>query len=416
MKEAPAIDWSGRFIDGHLEDRFVEPRFAATLRRARVGVAMVAALCFITAAVDPWTHPELVLQLLPNRLITASVAVLFFGPLRPLTTEALWIRSAFVLLLWPVTLGLQHVIRGDDASMIPVWATFAIVGVTLWRVFPVAWMPAVQAWTVMVLAGAGVWIGQADDVVSRELVSTIFVGAVLTWIGARQEAAERLQQFETWRATGLAESRQAVLAAVAHELRTPLAVARMAVGVAREFPERTIPLLERIDRRLIGLSALVDTVLELGSIEEVTHDEEVSMASLLREIGTDLRALDPNLEVEQNGEAIFTGDAALWRTALLNVAENAARFASSRIRFVLSEGTVRIEDDGPGVPEDQRTRIFEPMVRLVDDRGRHPGLGMGLALAARVVEAHGGSIRVETSELGGACFQVDAMQFETPVG
>jgi signal transduction histidine kinase len=91
------------------------------------------------------------------------------------------------------------------------------------------------------------------------------------------------------------------------------------------------------------------------------------------------------------------------------VAGNATRFAAAEVRLLVEvEQTLRIhvDDDGPGVPPDQWDAIFEPLAQ-VDPQAPHSGIGMGLAIATRIVEAHGGVLFVSESPLGGARFTIE---------
>ncbi|MBA3553018.1 MAG: hypothetical protein H0W27_09145, partial [Actinobacteria bacterium] len=94
-----------------------------------------------------------------------------------------------------------------------------------------------------------------------------------------------------------------------------------------------------------------------------------------------------------------------------NLGDNAARHARSRVSLSVGErnGTVvlSVDDDGPGIVEADRERVFERFVRLDDARARdHGGSGLGLAIVAELVRAHGGSISVSDSPLGGARIEV----------
>ena len=98
--------------------------------------------------------------------------------------------------------------------------------------------------------------------------------------------------------------------------------------------------------------------------------------------------------------------------ALRNLLGNAARYTRSTVHLRLeadpAQLRLRVEDDGPGVAEADRARIFEPLVRLDGARSRDAGgVGMGLALARRIARSHGGDLQVQGSELGGACFVLD---------
>jgi signal transduction histidine kinase len=106
------------------------------------------------------------------------------------------------------------------------------------------------------------------------------------------------------------------------------------------------------------------------------------------------------------------GDTAGLRRVLRNLGENAARHARGQVSFALTErnATARlvVEDDGPGIPEDARDRVFERFVRLDDARARDDGgTGLGLAIVAEVIAASGGTVSVaDGRRLGGARIEV----------
>ncbi|MCA9692298.1 MAG: sensor histidine kinase, partial [Myxococcales bacterium] len=108
------------------------------------------------------------------------------------------------------------------------------------------------------------------------------------------------------------------------------------------------------------------------------------------------------------------GSAPLLRSAVSNLVDNALHYASQpgriEIGFADAVGGVRIsvEDSGPGVPDATRERVFEPLFHTAPPHSRATGFGLGLAVTRRIVEAHGGAIRVERSaKLGGAAFVIE---------
>jgi len=105
------------------------------------------------------------------------------------------------------------------------------------------------------------------------------------------------------------------------------------------------------------------------------------------------------------------GDVQQLTRLVRNLISNAARHADTRVvlslRTVGSEAVLLVEDDGPGIAEADRTRVFERFVRLEDSRSRDEGgAGLGLALVRAVVSAHGGSVMATDSALGGAAFEI----------
>ena len=138
----------------------------------------------------------------------------------------------------------------------------------------------------------------------------------------------------------------------------------------------------------------------------------IDLDDLAFEEGHRLRSTTP-LQVDTSGvgAARVLGDADALRRVLRNLGENAARHASSRIDIALGERggdvVLTVDDDGPGIPESERDRVLGRFVRLDAARSRDEGgSGLGLSIVDEVVLAHGGSISISQSPLGGARIQV----------
>ena len=106
----------------------------------------------------------------------------------------------------------------------------------------------------------------------------------------------------------------------------------------------------------------------------------------------------------------MAGDERLLRRALRNLLENARRYGGSEVSVVVAssgpQATVQVRDRGPGVPEAQRERIFEPFYRLPGHAEQAGGVGLGLSLVKQIAERHGGSVRCTAREGGGSCFEL----------
>lgn len=232
---------------------------------------------------------------------------------------------------------------------------------------------------------------------------------------AEQEtrAAEERRRAETarWRQESLARMGE-MAAVVAHEVRNPLAGIK---GVLQVVGQRLPPhsgdrqALQQATLRLDSLQGLTEELL-LFARPRPPEPTTLDLLTLVRETAELLRS-DPGhagLCVEVRGEAgELRGDPQQLRTVILNLLRNAAEAAGARSRVVVDvrDGgdrvELRVEDGGPGVPEEQRERVFEPFFTT-----RARGTGLGLAIVRRVVEAHGGEVAVESAPGGGACFRV----------
>ena len=201
-----------------------------------------------------------------------------------------------------------------------------------------------------------------------------------------------------------------------HELKSPLASLRQYAEVARDYPDRMSEAelaeavldeggrLERLVRNLLLLARVDEQSLELAN-------SVVDLDDLLLAEGSRLRGTT-GLSVDTSAVAAarVAGDAGLLGQVVRNLADNAARHATSAVRLSVTEGeraVIVVEDDGEGIAEAERERVFERFVRLDEARGRDAGgTGLGLAIVRELVAAHGGTVTVATSTLGGARFTV----------
>lgn len=193
-----------------------------------------------------------------------------------------------------------------------------------------------------------------------------------------------------------------------HELRSPVAAIRQHLEVALAHPETTTvaDLAGTVLAEDLRVQRLVDDLLLLALADEriLARPTRIDLDDLAfeeaRRIHADVRAVEP-VQLRADEDAL--------RRMIANLAENAARYAAGKVVLTLKErdGTaiLTVDDDGPGIPEADRERIFERFVRL--DRSRTGGgTGLGLAIAAEIARAHGGSIRVTDAPLGGARLEV----------
>lgn len=215
---------------------------------------------------------------------------------------------------------------------------------------------------------------------------------------------------------GVVEWQELMLQTVAHELRTPLARIRFVtsrVADAADEAERSEALAD-LDDDLTELEDVVSSVLSLVRAEHgaALQLEPVELDGLLRDILARFRlphrdtGHPVNLDYESPLDAPVLAllDRPAASRVFDNLLRNATAHAHTRVRVVVEREpetiVVAVEDDGPGVPEAHRSRIFEPFVR-VDDHRAQTGTGLGLAIVKRLVEGHGETVTVVESELGG---------------
>jgi len=216
----------------------------------------------------------------------------------------------------------------------------------------------------------------------------------------------------------LIEAQREMTRAVSHELRTPVARLRFGLEMLAdcESAEERRDKLNALDRDIEQLDQLIDEILTYARLEEGTPNidfQPVYLREICEQLAGELDGIRGDIAIEVAGDAELTvdGDPRYLHRILQNLVTNALRYAASRVRMTLrEEGDYRVldvDDDGKGIPEHQRERVFKPFARL--DKSRHRasgGYGLGLSIVKRIIEWHGGEIRVSESDWGGARFRV----------
>ena len=201
-----------------------------------------------------------------------------------------------------------------------------------------------------------------------------------------------------------------------HELRTPLAVIRAGVARARQQPDARVAeiagTLDAVDAEAIRLGTLVDDLLALARTDAGAADLDLAPVDLAEVAADAIGPLEPlaaargtRLELDV-APAPMRGDAARLHRLVTVLVDNAVRHgrAGGLVRVTVRPGHLAVEDDGPGIPPDDRDRVFD---RFWRGAGAAPGgTGLGLAIAAWIAERHGGWIRAGAGELGGARIDV----------
>jgi signal transduction histidine kinase len=201
-----------------------------------------------------------------------------------------------------------------------------------------------------------------------------------------------------------------LLANASHELRSPLSRLRMALERLPGNGHGTAQ--AEIARNIGELDILVEEILLASRLQagssEIFNEERVDLAGLLAE---ECAAYDAELNVPDGGEIIVNGDARLLRRLFRNLLDNASRYggdASIEVTAGVAAGEAwaKVCDRGPGVPEDEREKIFEPFYRMTQASESKGGVGLGLALVRQIAEKHGAGVRCLARDGGGSCFEV----------
>ncbi|RYX94585.1 MAG: HAMP domain-containing protein [Comamonadaceae bacterium] len=216
------------------------------------------------------------------------------------------------------------------------------------------------------------------------------------------KAAERIET--------LVKSHKSLLANASHELRSPLARIRM--GLELMGPQTSPTFKDEISRNIAELDQLIDEILLASRLDAREADvgtvESIDLTGLAAE---ECARLGAELKADDGAEPVVVqGIAKLLRRVVRNLLENARRYSSGEITLVLrregNQAIIRVCDRGPGVPADQRDRIFEPFYRLPGASEHEGGVGLGLALVKSIVQRHAGTVHCEDRDGGGAVFVV----------
>jgi two-component system phosphate regulon sensor histidine kinase PhoR len=217
--------------------------------------------------------------------------------------------------------------------------------------------------------------------------------------------------------------REEFVANVSHELRTPLSLIKGAVETlldgGHQDPEALLRFLGIIDRHASRLNLLIEDLLLLSAIDSgriMLRSEIVNLHGLVEELMADFRSGASGRGmtlVNRLPEALQArGDAGRLRQVLSNLIDNAIKHGGKGAVEAggapLSAGWLQlwVRDEGPGIPEEARDRVFERFFRMDKSRARTQagGTGLGLAIVKNLVQAHGGSVRVESAGGRGTTF------------
>ena len=256
---------------------------------------------------------------------------------------------------------------------------------------------AVSVWAVRrVTAPLGMLAGAADrlgrDVAAEPLAET---GSAEMQRAAR--AFNRMQE----RLRRLIESRTQMLAALSHDLRTPLTLLRLRTEEVADTNER--------DKMLATISEMDEMI---GSTLAFARDEvraeprrKVDIAALLASVVDDMADAGMPVTMAPVAPLIHDCQPGALKRALTNLLDNAVKYgkcARAAITSVVGAVEIAIDDDGPGIPEAELAKVFQPFYRVEDSRSRDTGgTGLGLAIALAIVQAQGGELTLANRPGGG---------------
>jgi signal transduction histidine kinase len=202
------------------------------------------------------------------------------------------------------------------------------------------------------------------------------------------------------------EDRTQMIAAISHDLGTPITRLRLRAEFIEDEAQK-----QKILSDLEEMDRMISSTLTFARDDSVQEPRTlVDLAALIRSICRDLSDAGLMAECERHEPLSYSCHPTALRRALTNLIENAAKYGEGARVSIMNDAQeviVRIDDLGPGIPEDQLENVFRPFHRLESSRSRQTGgTGLGLTVARTIVRAHGGEITLQNRSEGGLRVQV----------
>ena len=275
----------------------------------------------------------------------------------------------------------------------PFWSERLILSIAV-MIISVALL---SAWAVRRMTGPLGTIADAADRLGRDMQTPPLPETGAGEVRRAARAFNRMQE----RLRDLLDARTRMLAAISHDLRTPITRLRLRAEFVDDEEQR--------EKTLADLSEMENMIAStLAFARDDAQDEPretVDLAALAQTVCDDLADAGRDCVFENAQSTAYACQPLALRRALTNLAENALAYGARARISLLSENEhliVRIDDDGPGIPEEELARVFEPFYRLERSRSRETGgTGIGLCIVQSVAQAHGGEVRLANRAEGG---------------
>ncbi|HYE46525.1 MAG TPA: ATP-binding protein [Caulobacter sp.] len=201
------------------------------------------------------------------------------------------------------------------------------------------------------------------------------------------------------------DDRTAMVGAIAHDLRTPLTRLKFRIEQAPD------PLKAKLAADIDQMEAMIAAT--LGFVSDASRPRErtkLELASLVESVLDEAAETGAEASIDRTEKLVIEGDPVALRRLVANLVENALKYggvARGRVYREAGEAVIEVEDDGPGIPEHERERVFEPFFRGEPSRNRETGgIGLGLAVVRSVARAHGGDAELINRPGGGLTARV----------
>ncbi|MEK1939362.1 MAG: sensor histidine kinase [Pseudomonas sp.] len=287
---------------------------------------------------------------------------------------------------------------------------------SLWRLAVLSLAALVLVW--LTISAALRPLSQLRNAVAERQLDDLRPLPVVATARELMPLVEALNQF-TERLRGLFQRQADFIAEASHELRTPLAAlkARVELGLREQDPERWQQTLRETAQNTDSLTHLANQLLSLARIESGARAiaeggaEQIDLSQLCRELGMALAPLAHSkgiaLALEAEQPVWLQGEPTLLNELLSNLVDNALAHTPSGGNVILrvrAPGVLEVEDDGPGIPADQRDKVFERFYRRNPQLG---GAGLGLAIVGEICRAHQATISLHDGPSGGLLVRVE---------
>lgn len=260
----------------------------------------------------------------------------------------------------------------------------------------------------IVILGISIWVVRhvtaplASLAVAAERLGRDVTAAPLPETGTTEtrQASRAFNDMQT-RLRNLIDTRMRMLAAISHDLRTPLTLLRLRAENVKDEEERN---------KMLATIAEMDSM--IGATLQFARDETVAearrptdLASLLQSIADDMHDAGLSVTIKPAPGLIYECRTAALKRALTNLIDNAVKYgktASAAINVTPKAIEITIDDEGPGIPDRELSRVFEPFYRIEESRSRDTGgVGLGLAITQSIIQAHGGELALSNRPSGG---------------
>jgi signal transduction histidine kinase len=221
--------------------------------------------------------------------------------------------------------------------------------------------------------------------------------------GGPAEVGRAARAFNTMqtRLVGLIDERTRLLTAMSHDLKTPLTRMRLRAEMLEDDQLR-----EKFEKDLVEMESMVTQTLEfMRGLSPREPAQLVDIMGLLESLQADNEAMGRAVRIDGRVARPWSGAPQLLRRCISNLVDNAVLYgkrAQIRVEEGSAELTLRVRDHGPGIPESEIAKVFEPFYRLESSRSRETGgTGLGLAVARNIAPAHRGDVHLRNHEDGG---------------